>query len=61
MNKLIEALLVEREGYVRRNLPDRVKLIDAELAKLGAKPLEAATVEPEAERAVPAKARKKKP
>ena len=31
----IRELLVEREGYVRRGLPDRVAQVDAELAKLG--------------------------
>ena len=31
----IESLLVEREGYVRRGLPDRVAQVDAELARHG--------------------------
>lgn len=31
----IESLLAEREGYVRRSLPDRVAQVDAELARLG--------------------------
>lgn len=30
-----EALLIEREGYLARNRPDRVAQVDAELAKLG--------------------------
>jgi len=33
----IKALLAEREGYVRYGLPDRVALVDAELAKVGYK------------------------
>lgn len=41
----IRALLTEREGYVRRNLPDRVAQVDAELAALGHK-IETAAVEP---------------
>jgi len=31
----IEALLHEREGYVDADKPDRVKQVDAELARLG--------------------------
>lgn len=31
----IEALLFERQGYVTRDLPDRVKQVDAALAALG--------------------------
>ena len=34
---IIAALLEERRGYVARNLPDRVKLVDAQLAALGHK------------------------
>lgn len=33
----IEALIWEREGYVRRGLKDRVAAVDAELAALGHK------------------------
>lgn len=33
----IAALLTERTGYVARNLPDRVKAVDEELARLGYK------------------------
>jgi len=33
----IEALIREREGYVRRGLKDRVAAVDAELAALGHK------------------------
>ncbi len=32
---LVEALLRERQGYVTRDLPDRVAAVDAELARLG--------------------------
>lgn len=35
MNKNIEALLVERAGYVRRNLPKRIESVDAALRELG--------------------------
>lgn len=31
----VASLQREREGYVRRNLPERVALVDAELARLG--------------------------
>ena len=34
MNKQIEALLVERLGYERRGLKDRVKEVDAALREL---------------------------
>lgn len=54
-NQLIEALLIEREGYVRRNLPDRVKQVDEALRAAGytksTAPIETATAEPVAERA----------
>lgn len=60
-SKEIEALLVEREGYVRRGLAKRVADVDAALAVLGHKTrAEAATIEPEAERAALPKARKHK-
>ncbi len=32
---LVEALLRERQGYVVRDLPDRVAAVDAELSRLG--------------------------
>jgi hypothetical protein len=32
---VVAALLAERLGYVRRGLPDRVALVDAELARYG--------------------------
>lgn len=31
----VDALLREREGYVKRNLPDRVAQVDAELVRHG--------------------------
>lgn len=56
MNKQIDALLVEREGYVRKGLKDRVKACDQILAALGYKSkvaeVETAVIEPVAERAV---------
>ncbi len=59
MNNQIESLLIEREGYVRRNLKDRVSAVDAELEKLGHKTkkiaesieVEAAAFEPAVEKA----------
>lgn len=64
MSSEIEALLVEREGYVRRGLKDRVKQVDDVLSALGYKQnapkQETATVEPEAERAVVPRATKRK-
>jgi len=48
--KQIESLLVERIGYVRRNLPKRVASVDQALANLG-HIIESATAEPQAERA----------
>lgn len=35
MNETIKALLAEREGYVRRGLKDRAKLVDEALAAAG--------------------------
>ena len=57
MNKQIDALLFEREGYLRRGLKDRVKAVDAALRELGfdhkymTDEVETAAVEPVAERA----------
>ena len=58
MNKQIEALLIERLGYERRGLKDRVKAVDAALRELGfehkylSEPeIETASIEPVAERA----------
>ena len=63
MNKQIEALLIEREGYLRRGRKDRADAVTASLRELGfvEDPKETSTVEPEAERAIAPKARKKKP
>lgn len=50
----IAALLEERRGYVVRGLPDRVKAVDEQLARLGHKaPLAPATAQaPAPEKAV---------
>ena len=59
----IKALLVERAGYVARNLPKRAASCDAALAALGHKvsTREAATIEPTVERASqPAASKRKK-
>ena len=48
----INALLDERRGYVMRGLPDRVKAVDEQLARLGHRVTpEAAVKEPAPERA----------
>lgn len=64
MRKQIEALLTEREGYVRRGLKDRVKACDDALVALGHKgkavEVETAAVEPVAERATRKAASKRK-
>jgi hypothetical protein len=65
MSKYIEALLLEREGYVRRNLQDRVKQVDEELARNGfshkyLKPIETAASETEVETATVKRGRKPK-
>jgi hypothetical protein len=68
MSKLIAALLIEREGYARRALKDRVKQVDESLAELGYvhkyaekySEKELASIEPEAERAVTPRATKRK-
>ena len=68
MSKLIAALLIEREGYARRALKDRVKQVDESLAELGYvqkyaekySVKESATIEPEAERAVTPRVTKRK-
>ena len=68
MNKQIEALLQERAGYVRRNLPKRVEAVDAALRELGfdhkymtSEPsIETATAEPGVERATMPKTRRRK-
>lgn len=56
---LISALLTERLGYVRRNLPERVAEVDALLAALGHE-IETATVQPQVETAARKKPTKRK-
>jgi len=60
---LIESLLIEREGYVRRNLLDRVKQVDIALRDAGytktSAPIETATAEPLVERAAKPATRKR--
>jgi hypothetical protein len=70
MSSAIEALLVERAGYVKRNLNDRVKQVDESLAELGyvhkyaekySQPKEeSASIQHESERAVTPRATKRK-
>lgn len=64
MNKqIVDSLLIEREGYVRRNLPDRVKQVDQALRDAGYSktitPVETATAEPMVERAAKPATRKR--
>ena len=66
MKNYVESLLVERAGYERRGLKDRVKMVDAALREVGfdhkymADEIETAAIEPVVERAVikPVKKRK---
>ena len=65
MNKQIDALLTERAGYERRGLKDRVKAVDAALHELGfdhkyMPEVEVASVEPEVEKSVLKRGKKKK-
>ena len=68
MDKQINALLQERAGYVRRNLPKRVESVDAALRELGfdhkhiseEPQIETASVEPEVEKTVLKRGKKKK-
>lgn len=67
MNKQIEALLIEREGYVRRGKADRVKAVDEALRQLGhgspvreSEPVEVAAIEPVEKAVVKKAARKRK-
>ena len=59
-DKMIEALLEERRGYVMRGKKDRVKAVDDALLALGYKVKEAASFEPETETASIGKPRKRK-
>jgi hypothetical protein len=65
MSKMIDTLLAERAGYERRGLKDRVKAVDALLRELGfdnkyMPEVEVASVEPEVEKAVSKRGKKKK-
>jgi hypothetical protein len=65
MRKLVDALITEREGYVRRGRMDRVAEVDAQLRELGVEnkyiaPVESATVQPVVEHSVRKKAAKKR-
>jgi len=64
MKNQIEALLVERAGYERRGLKDRVKACDEALRALGhsvkTPEVETASIEPVAERATRKAAPKRK-
>ena len=65
MSKMIDALLTERAGYERRGLKDRVKAVDAALRELGfdnkyIPEVEVASVEPEVEKSVLKRGKKKK-
>lgn len=59
-NKLIQALLAERDGYVRRNLFERIEAVDASLKELGYTLTETAAVDPGVERATNPKSRKRR-
>jgi heme-binding NEAT domain protein len=67
MKNYIESLLVERAGYERRGLKDRIKAVDAALREVGfdhkymSEPeIETAAIEPVVERAVVKAAKKRK-
>ena len=65
MSKMIDALLAERAGYERRGLKDRVKAVDAALRELGfdhkyQPEVEVASIEPEVEKSVLKRGKKKK-
>ena len=67
MKNYIESLLVERAGYERRGLKDRIKAVDAALREVGfdhkymSEPeIETAAIEPVVERAVVKVAKKRK-
>lgn len=66
-SKYINALLVERLGYERRGLTDRVAMVDAQLRELGydheyltESETETAAIEPAAEQASIKRGKKKK-
>jgi hypothetical protein len=59
MKALIEALIIERDGYLQRGLKDRAKQVDEQLAALGHKKIETASAEPSVERAAKPTAKKR--
>lgn len=59
MNEMIEALITERDGYLRRGLKARAKQVDDILASLGHKKIETTTAEPVTERASKPAAKKR--
>lgn len=63
MDKQIEALLIERLGYERRGKRERVAAVDEQLRLLGysqtSAPVETATVEPQVERSIRRKSKKR--
>lgn len=59
MSTNVEALLIEREGYRRRGLHDRVAQVDAQLALFGIA-VETASVQPDTETASRPKPRARK-
>lgn len=59
MSQNVKSLLVEREGYVRRGLTNRVAQVDAELARLGFAVESDAEAEPEVEAAARRPGRKR--
>jgi hypothetical protein len=65
MNQYIEALLVERAGYEKRGLKDRVKAVDAALRELDfdhkymEDEIETASIEPQVEKAELPRAKKR--
>jgi hypothetical protein len=56
----VEALLIEREGYLRRGLKDRVAQVDEILKRDFNVAVETATAEPETERAAKPRVAKRK-
>ena len=60
MSNEVQSLLAEREGYLRRGLPQRVAEVDAQLAKFGIA-VETASIAPTVETASRAKPRARKP
>lgn len=66
MKNHVEALLIERAGYERRGLKDRIKAVDAALRELDfdhkymGDEVETASVQPVVERAVVKAAKKRK-